>query len=91
MSEEKQLKDALALVNFEPCRGAERPQIMPCFECDNGTMLPITLNYHTNHPNLGDITIPSVPMLRCDSCGDTVISQEGSAYIECIINALKTN
>ena len=26
MSEEQKLKDALALVDFGPCRGAERPQ-----------------------------------------------------------------
>jgi len=67
-------------------KAANATQAMPCFECDTGTMLPITLEHHTSHPKLGEITIPGVPMLRCDSCGDTVIGQEGSARIDAFLS-----
>ena len=65
---------------------ANSTQSMPCFECDTGTMLPITLEHHTSHPKLGEITIPGVPMLRCDRCGDTVIGQEGNARIDAFLS-----
>ena len=67
-------------------KAANAAQVMPCFECDSGTMLPVTLEHHTSHPKLGEITIPGVPMLRCDHCGDTVIGQEGSARIDAFLS-----
>lgn len=68
-------------------KAANATQAMPCFECDAGTMLPITLEHHTSHPKLGEISIPGVPMLRCDSCGDTIIGQEGSFRIDSFLSA----
>jgi putative zinc finger/helix-turn-helix YgiT family protein len=68
-------------------KAANATQAMPCFECDAGIMLPITLEHHTSHPKLGEITIPGVPMLRCDSCGDTIIGHEGSARIDAFLSA----
>lgn len=45
-------------------------------------MHPIQLDYTTNHPKLGAVTIPRVSMLRCDQCGDTLIGHEGNAQID---------
>ena len=67
-------------------KAANATQAMPCFECDTGTMLPITGEHQTSHPKLGEITIPGVPMLRCDGCGDTVIGQEGNARIDAFLS-----
>lgn len=68
-------------------KAATDPQAMPCFECESGTLHPVTLDHSTSHPKLGEITIPGVPMFRCDSCGDTVIGHEGSARIDAFLSA----
>jgi HTH-type transcriptional regulator/antitoxin HigA len=68
-------------------KAATNPQAMPCFECESGTLHPVTLDHATSHPKLGEITIPGVPMFRCDGCGDTVIGHEGSARIDAFLSA----
>jgi putative zinc finger/helix-turn-helix YgiT family protein len=60
---------------------------IPCFECEGGMLQPILEEYVTHHPKLGDITIPDVPMLRCDQCGDVVIGDEGNDRIDAFIDA----
>jgi HTH-type transcriptional regulator/antitoxin HigA len=55
---------------------------IPCFECEGGTLRPVLLDHHTEHPKLGTVTIPAIPMLRCDSCGDTIIGDEGNRRID---------
>ena len=62
------------------------PESIPCFECDQGTLQPLLLDHLTTHPRLGKITIPSVPMLRCDCCGDTVIGEEGNTYLDAFLD-----
>lgn len=58
------------------------PSGIPCFECEEGTLQPSLQDYATHHPKLGDITIPAVPMLRCDHCGDTVLGEAGNTHID---------
>ena len=66
-----------------------RPESIPCFECEAGTLQPVLLDHQTDHPKLGTVTIPGVPMLRCDSCGATVIGEEGNNRIDSFLdNAL---
>ena len=62
-----------------------RPESIPCFECDKGTLQPVLQDYFTTHPRLGNLTIPAVPMLRCDCCGDTVSGEEGNTYIDAFL------
>ncbi len=63
-----------------------KPEPMPCFECDSGTMQPIRQNYTTTHPKLGAVTIPGVAMLCCDHCADTIIGQEGNTQIDAFLS-----
>jgi DNA-binding transcriptional regulator YiaG len=63
-----------------------RPESIPCFECDKGTLQPVLLDHATTHPRLGNLTIPAVPMLRCDCCGATVIGEEGNTYIDAFLD-----
>jgi len=63
-----------------------RPENIPCFECDKGTLQPVLLDHPTTHPRLGNLTIPAVPMLRCDCCGATVIGEEGNTYIDAFLD-----
>jgi len=58
-----------------------------CFECKGGVLQPILEDHVTRHPKLGDITVPGVPMLRCDQCGDVVIGDEGNARIDAFLDA----
>lgn len=55
---------------------------LPCFECEGGTLRPVLEDHSTEHPKLGKVTIPAVPMLRCDHCGATVIGDEGNRLID---------
>jgi HTH-type transcriptional regulator/antitoxin HigA len=59
-----------------------KPEPIPCFECDSGTMHPIRQDYTTSHPKLGALTIPKVAMLRCNQCGDLLIGHEGNTQID---------
>ena len=55
---------------------------VPCFECEGGSLLPVLLDYSTDHPKHGSLTIPAVPMLQCDACRATVIGEEGNSRID---------
>lgn len=63
-----------------------RPESIPCFECDKGTLQPVLLDHPTTHPRLGAFTIPAVPMLRCDCCGEIVIGEEGNTHIDAFLD-----
>ncbi len=58
------------------------PSAQPCFECENGVMLPIIEDYQTTLKDLGEVTVPNVPMERCNLCGDTVIGDQGNRLID---------
>jgi YgiT-type zinc finger domain-containing protein len=58
------------------------PGGLPCFECEGGRLEPVVEDYTTSHPSRGEIVVPAVPMLRCDSCGDTVIGDDGNRKID---------
>ncbi len=65
---------------------------VPCFECDGGTPRPVFQDHPAVHPELGKVTVPAVPMLRCDSCGAIIIGDEGNKridiYLEKALNAI---
>lgn len=68
-------------------RKPDTTDTIPCFECEAGTLVAVMEDHTTHHPKLGNITIPDVPMLRCNHCGDTVIGQEGNARIDAWLDA----
>lgn len=53
----------------------------PCFECDGGILLSVCEPFTTHTSEGLKIIIPDVPMERCNSCGDTVLSGEVTAYV----------
>jgi len=63
-----------------------RTESIPCFECEGGSLQPVSQDHQTHHPKLGNLTIPAVPMLRCDSCGATVIGEEGNRRIDAFLD-----
>lgn len=60
---------------------------IPCFECD-GTLEAVNLPYTTTLPDVGEIVIQEVPMLKCPKCGDTVIGDEGNLFIDASLNQI---
>lgn len=59
---------------------------MPCFECESGVLVRELRDYTLDHPKLGEITIPNVPVLVCHSCGDRVIGDEGNQLIDTFLD-----
>lgn len=53
----------------------------PCFECSGGILLPVREAFTTRTSDGLEITVPDVPMERCNVCGDTVLSGEATAYV----------
>ena len=63
-------------------------QPLPCFECEDGKLLPKRQDYNTILPDIGEITIPNVPMFCCDQCGDLLTDQEGDQFIQDAIDRI---
>ncbi len=59
----------------------ETPNGQACFECESGILLAVREPFTTRTSEGLEITIPDVAMERCDSCGDTVLSGEATAYV----------
>ncbi|GAA5483852.1 type II TA system antitoxin MqsA family protein [Haloferula sargassicola] len=59
---------------------------IPCFECESGKLIPELTDYETEHPKLGKLTIPDVPVLVCDHCGDRVLGDEGNRRIDAYLD-----
>ena len=57
------------------------PKSHPCFECEGGILLPICEPFTTRTSEGLEITVPDVAMERCNTCGDTVLSGEATAYV----------
>lgn len=55
---------------------------MPCFDCEAGTLEPVLEDYVIQHPRLGEVTVPEVPLLRCAHCGSTVLGEEANERID---------
>ena len=76
-------------------KSAPKPQTeaaMPCFECEAGTLVREYRPHPLQHPQLGEFTIPAVPVWVCDTCGEQVIGDEGNrlidAYLDQALNVL---
>lgn len=67
------------MISVSRTNPAPRPS---CFECGEGTMLPVRQDYTARTPEGLEITIPDVPMERCDHCGDLILSGETTAWIQ---------
>lgn len=61
------------------------PEI-PCFECEEGILVPTLEDYRVELPGRKVLTIPEVPMLVCEQCGDRVTGDEGNARIDAFLN-----
>ncbi len=61
-------------------------QCHPCFECSGGILLPLREPFVTHTSEGLEITVPDVPMERCNSCGDTVLSGDASTYVNDYLN-----
>lgn len=59
---------------------------IPCFECESGALVRELRDHTLDHPKLGEITIPNVPVLVCHSCGDRVIGDEGNQLIDAFLD-----
>jgi YgiT-type zinc finger domain-containing protein len=53
----------------------------PCFECHDGILRSVREPFITRTSEGLEITVPDVPMERCNHCGDTVLTGEASAYV----------
>lgn len=60
----------------------DSPDSIPCFECDEGILLPELRTYHTTLPEYGEVAIPDIPMLCCSKCGDLVTDKAGDDAIQ---------
>ena len=60
---------------------------IPCFECD-GTLEAVRLPHKTTLPDVGEIVIQDVPMMKCPQCGDTVLGDEGNRFIDASLNRI---
>jgi HTH-type transcriptional regulator/antitoxin HigA len=67
---------------------ATKENQLPCFECENGTLEPVLRDYTTQLKAHGEVTIPNVPMLRCSTCLDTVLADEGQHFIDSHLDKL---
>lgn len=65
----------------------KKPERIPCFECE-GILEAVSLPYRTELPELGEVEIHDVPMLRCPHCGDTVLGDEGIRFIDASIDRI---
>lgn len=65
---------------------------MPCFECASGKLLPTHRDHRLKHPKLGELTVPAVPMLVCDTCDERLIGDAGlkciDAYLDQALNVI---
>ncbi len=60
---------------------------IPCFECEHGTLQPISEDYSGKHSQLGDYVVPNTPILRCDDCSHAVIGEDGNSHIDEFLNS----
>lgn len=61
-------------------------QSIPCFECEKGNLLPTLRDYKAEIKGGKVLTVPDVPMLVCDQCGDAVTGDEGNACINAFLD-----
>lgn len=59
---------------------------IPCFECEAGTLVPTLCDHKVEIPGRKALTIPDVPMLVCDRCGDKVTGDDGNACINAFLD-----
>jgi YgiT-type zinc finger domain-containing protein len=45
----------------------------PCFECDDGTLKVVRKPYETTGGEGKPLSVPDVPFLVCDTCGDELL------------------
>lgn len=64
----------------------EPEQEIPCFECETGTLVPTVRDHAVEIQGGKKLTIPDVPMLVCNECGDTVTGDEGNAIINAFLD-----
>ncbi|MCF6313693.1 MAG: type II toxin-antitoxin system MqsA family antitoxin [Verrucomicrobiales bacterium] len=61
---------------------------IPCFDCEDGFLLPTLRDYPTKLKDYGEVVISNVPMECCDQCGTLVTGSEGDAFIRAAIDRI---
>lgn len=61
---------------------------LPCFECEEGKLMPVIRDYNTILPEIGEVTISKVPMFCCDQCGDLLTDKVGDDFIQSEIDRI---
>ncbi len=64
----------------EPKIKADAPLL--CFECESGILEPVVEDFAIHHPQLGEVRVPDVSLLRCNQCGCSVLGDSGNAHID---------
>ena len=65
---------------------ADKP--LPCFECEEGKLMPLIRDYNITLPDIGEVTISKVPMFCCDQCGDLLTDKQGDDFIDATIDRI---
>ena len=60
-----------------------------CFVCESGRYIESVEDFPLTVRGLGRIIIDRVPILRCNVCGEEVITPEASRRMEGVIDTLK--
>ena len=73
-----------------PMKHQQKPEAtdFPCFECEQGTMRLVYEDFKTETSDLGAVTVPKVPMHRCDRCDACAVGDEGGEVIDAYLDKL---
>lgn len=54
---------------------------LACFECDDGTLKVVRKPYETTGGEGKPLSVPDVPFLVCDTCGDELLDNNANRII----------
>ncbi|HAV12864.1 MAG TPA: hypothetical protein DCX06_05130 [Opitutae bacterium] len=60
----------------------------PCFQCEKGTMQLVYEDFETEAPDLGSVSVPHVPLHRCNQCDCVVVGDEGGEAIDAYLDKI---
>lgn len=55
---------------------------LPCFECQDGFVVPINQLFIAFLPDGKDLTVPDIDVLTCAKCGSECLDSENSKKID---------
>lgn len=60
-----------------------------CFSCEHGLYKEVVGPFKAPMKGYGDVVVPDVLSLRCESCGDEVLTPESSAKVDLFMETRK--